>query len=59
MLPNTANLRRPAGGWDADLWGLSLMRHLLGTLLMRFALWLLSPYWIAYEDIDWDEMLNE
>jgi len=35
------------------------MRQWLGTLLMRAAFWLLEPYWIAYEDIDWDEILED
>ena len=34
------------------------MRHWLGSLLLRLALWLLSPYWIAYDDIDWDKIME-
>ena len=55
--PAASSLRRLAGGWGVDLWGLSL-RHLLGTLLLKLALWLLEPYWIAYEDIDWDGIMD-
>jgi len=34
------------------------MRQWLGNLLLGLALWLLEPYWIAYEDIDWDEVMD-
>ena len=32
------------------------MRQWLGYLLKRIAFWLLEPYWIAYEDIDIDDV---
>ena len=34
------------------------MRQWLGYLLIKIAFWLLEPYWIAYEDIDWEGILD-